>query len=652
MSYNPGIVFFIPFHELDPSQQKRCIFFTQKGERCKCYCDVKDNQRAIFLRDYFLKAPIELINLEILSEYAQCNCCARAKHRDRIEDVELLIPLAQRWLEEIRLQASKFLDSIASSSCVQLGKKNKDDSNIPETSIAQVKDAQSSISDISSCDRILTPTSPHILERSSTSRTSHNTPLVPLVSPKVLAVPFLSHQTESRYELRNRQLDGFENAPQILASYTPPILRSEFRPHVNNPSPDDCVYRKMLDPLMDRDFEKGRLYVFDRSSSPGYVKIGWTAKSVSDRLISWSNCGYKPNLLFSTNIVPNAMRAETLTHYELIKEWRRERMCKAPWCGKSHQEWFEITGEQAKRIVSDWANFMEIARPYDKDGLLKLHWKGVIKRIHHESEVVTAEKLLGLCKATMINNTTALKKDVDLSYMPKIKEEISILHPLPIFLKPFEERNSCGDPPSMEHPEISKDTALVKSATSLRKLTGDQLVFSRISPRGISTRKLEPELEIGSAKKEPNPEEKLLPPAPSSQPTISRTIASSQKITQKGSNARAQQLSAKDFVDKASRNMFNDAALHNPNAISCVLLSAQASAVSKNPSSALKKEPFSPSKNSSGPLSSPTEIPLSEIPRFVHRISPPQLLVRHASSKPKTDCRSQGKVPSHIEEAR
>lgn len=40
-------------------------------------------------------------------------------------------------------------------------------------------------------------------------------------------------------------------------------------------------------------------------------------------------------LFFEVPSVLHAQRAETLTHYQLIREWRRERMCKG--CEKSHQ---------------------------------------------------------------------------------------------------------------------------------------------------------------------------------------------------------------------------------------------------------------------------------------------------------------------------
>ena len=606
MAYNPGVAFFIPFHDVDPSTQNQCIFFTQKGARCKWYCNDKDNRRAIFLRDSFLKAPTGLIDIEIITEYVQCNCCARAKHRDRIEDVELLIPLAQRWFEEIRLKRSKLLYNEADLSCVQQGKQYNHAFKTSGTSSTQVKVANISISDNSSCARLFIPASSRTFEGLPISGTLHNLSKVPLTSPKVLAAPFHSFQTSPRYELRNRHMSGSEDTPQISPSCPPPKSRSEFRPHISDPSPDDCVYRKMLDPLEDRDFESGRLYIFDRVSSPGHVKIGWTAKSVTDRLRSWSNCGYEPNLLFSTDLIPNAMRAETLTHYELIKEWRRERMCKAAWCGKSHQEWFEMSGERAKQVVSDWANFMEIARPYDKGGFLKPEWREVIKKLHHKLGLVTAERLLGLCKATLNNQGTALEKSVDLSYTSKIKEEMHLLRPVPMLLRSFKEEKVCDDRSSMQRPGLSKNTTLVKIGRLSRHSTEDQLVKSRTSPI----------VEMVPIKKEPTPEEIPLPLSPTSEPPRPHIIASSPQCTEDFSGAGARQPSTKDTINEYNSKVINAAPLHNLNTDSCVLSSAQNATVSTNSTPAQITEPITPINTHVDALSSPPNILMSEIPHY------------------------------------
>ena len=171
-------------------------------------------------------------------------------------------------------------------------------------------------------------------------------------------------------------------------------IESKFRVHIPKPLPTDCVSSKIQDRLnhAERDFECGSLYIFERESSPGHVKIGWTAARVQDRLDSWSECGYVPELLFQVDRVPYAHRVETLTHYELIKEWRRERVCDG--CGASHREWFEVGKERAAQVLLDWANFFKKFQPYDSDGLLKSQWSRVVNAMDEKKLDITAKSLV------------------------------------------------------------------------------------------------------------------------------------------------------------------------------------------------------------------------------------------------------------------
>jgi hypothetical protein len=195
---------------------------------------------------------------------------------------------------------------------------------------------------------------------------------------------------------------------RLRAIYSPEFL-SEFQPHIANPSNKDTVAWKMLEPLEDRDFETGSVYIFNRDSSPGHVKIGWTANSVEARLMGWSECGYTPNELFRANDIPFAQRAETLTHHELIKEWRRERQCKGLKCRArqvSHQEWFEVSQERAIHVLSNWVQFFKKAKPYDNhQGTLKPEWEEVVNTMDAEGEIVTATRMLEEYKASIEQKT-------------------------------------------------------------------------------------------------------------------------------------------------------------------------------------------------------------------------------------------------------
>lgn len=323
-----------------------------------------------------------------------------------------------------------------------------------------------------------------------------------------------SHPALSRYELRTRNINTCVDTIQIQASYTFQGTLSEFRPHIKEPSFSDSVYQKMLDPLEDRDFETGALYIFDRTSSPGHVKIGWTAKVVKDRLKAWSKCGYEPNLLFSLSHVPHAQRVETLTHHELIKEWRRERKCKAPQCGKSHQEWFEVNQKKAEQVLSDWAEFISEAKPYHSNGQLKSQWEILIAKIDRKMTDITAEQLLDYYKMTLIDELKVLKEQVDLSRGPKIIEA-STGHYANLMQRKANKRECvCINLPETGYLSLPEDTTLLKSEASYNVPKANTLIPSKQS---WGTRSINGEVStpsVAPVKKELAPEEIPLPPSP------------------------------------------------------------------------------------------------------------------------------------------
>jgi T5orf172 domain len=143
----------------------------------------------------------------------------------------------------------------------------------------------------------------------------------------------------------------------------------------------------------DNDFKTGSLYIFDRESSPGYVKIGWTSRSVTNRLKSIEEqCGYVPHLVYRVDGVPFARRVETLTHYELIQEWREELKCKK--CSGIHEEWFEVDIERARQVLLEWASFFVQFEPYDSLGRLKSRWTEVTRAMDGRGITVTVRNLM------------------------------------------------------------------------------------------------------------------------------------------------------------------------------------------------------------------------------------------------------------------
>ncbi|TLS21626.1 uncharacterized protein PpBr36_09447 [Pyricularia pennisetigena] len=328
---------FVSFYEFDPASDRRCIYLTQKKFRCKLSCHQEDRDRACKLYIRFTTTD-ELPDLEQVQEYAKLNCCRgkRIWHQDRIEDQGNLVPLAERWLDEIRLRmGEKTVQHAARTASITTN-----------NGIAQAQAA------------------------SPSSATNPSSPAPPQSTP--------------RYNLRSRQVAG--SAGQSSGPAAPP----KFAEYDTEPTDDVAsAFRRPLGKR--RDWECGWVYAFDRSSTPGHVKIGWTARSVVKRLESWAKCGCPPRLVHSTDAIPHAHRAEALVHCELARERRKERGCQS--CGGTHIEWFEVSRERATQVIKNWATIFS-TNPYDGDGKLKEVWVRVIGGVVKDGEAMNAEALL------------------------------------------------------------------------------------------------------------------------------------------------------------------------------------------------------------------------------------------------------------------
>ncbi|KAK4169583.1 T5orf172 domain-containing protein [Cladorrhinum sp. PSN259] len=492
MRFNPGVSWFAPFHDLHPSEDSKCIYFTLKETRCRW--PSSNYERAIELYTIISSRPADDVGVELLEEYILCWCCksGRAQHRDRIVDVKLLISLAERWQEEIRRHAAE--QSSLAASVVQLGEGAilaDDAASIPATgnsgrassvystgiaSPAQDRPDTAASSSISTTP----PTSVASLRLWSCQAallTSTNTSL---------GIPLQDFGGGPRYDLRSHETDKPTNAISVrptASSFRPPL--SEFRTHITEPDRSQCVSQQILNNLAGRDFETGSVYIFDRDSSPGHVKIGWTARSVSRRIEGWSECGYTPNLLFSVDNVPHAKRVETLTHYELIKEWRRERMCKG--CEKSHEEWFEVSKERAEQVLGSWAEFMKAAEPYDSEGRLKPRWKDFVSAMKTE-ETLTAEKLMERYKLSLAEPTMPAGKPASPGRAPKLEKQEEGLKSTP----------KLEDLERYKVPSLVRLQSLPIRSTSTRIELPHQNVPARRTPAG----------------EELSPEQIPLPPSP------------------------------------------------------------------------------------------------------------------------------------------
>ncbi|CAI9634157.1 unnamed protein product [Alternaria burnsii] len=428
---DPGVDFFVSFNDLNPSAQKQCIYFVKADRpdrRCKWDCSESDNRRAIELHRIIAQNESEDTLVDHIRDYIQSTCCSRAKHRDVILSSPLLVPLVERWLDEIQVKKDSGKPSKQSayySTPITPKRTSRASSSVPSscntspssaTSRATTVETPSSSPSYSPFGRskwpIVSP-NPSQLEASSA-------PLLcvsPMIIPDNASLEAEPLETSKRYHLRSRAVS---NSLTQLDQQVKLSISAEFTTHTHDPTHEDSVAWKICEDLNvrkpKRDLETGMVYMYRRESSPGYVKIGWTAKSVEKRLEQWLKCGYTPIELFRATGVPHAQRVETLTHYELIKEWRKERPCEVcsektgkPVC---HQEWFEVSKERAIQILSTWVELFKKANPYDLSGSLKSDWRDVVDGMKKNNEAVTSRKLLEHYEATVAEEPIRTKDAV------------------------------------------------------------------------------------------------------------------------------------------------------------------------------------------------------------------------------------------------
>ena len=113
---------------------------------------------------------------------------------------------------------------------------------------------------------------------------------------------------------------------------------------------------------------------------PAYLKIGFTKSGyAAQRCHEQKACHSDLVLLKETTEVPFPQRVEQLIFKELLLH-RRYQDCGTD--GKQHTEWFEISLEQAERVIQRWANWMN-RDPYGASRKLKEFWK---KQVNKRSE--------------------------------------------------------------------------------------------------------------------------------------------------------------------------------------------------------------------------------------------------------------------------
>lgn len=145
---------------------------------------------------------------------------------------------------------------------------------------------------------------------------------------------------------------------------------------------DDRIRKRVMDPLTLNqvlDETKGYVYIFEAANEPGVFKIGFTDRTVTERMKEIEQtCGRRLIEHYQSELLPSAQRAEKLCH-KMLSLYQRRYSCSK--CMNSitklavrHEEWFKVPLEVAQNCATLWTTFLR-ERPYDADGKLKLFWR-------------------------------------------------------------------------------------------------------------------------------------------------------------------------------------------------------------------------------------------------------------------------------------
>ena len=143
-------------------------------------------------------------------------------------------------------------------------------------------------------------------------------------------------------------------------------------------SQSDCyslVQEKLKEPLKVPELNYGHVYVYEVEGNKGFVKIGYTTKSIEDRLADWkTQCDRVPKLLYPlkpTAKIPHANRVEGLCLAEL-KYANRTVICEA--CPRRHVEWNQIPAAKAIATIEKWTKWIHTS-PFEDTNKPITRWE-------------------------------------------------------------------------------------------------------------------------------------------------------------------------------------------------------------------------------------------------------------------------------------
>ncbi|KAF1820246.1 uncharacterized protein K489DRAFT_383032 [Dissoconium aciculare CBS 342.82] len=180
----------------------------------------------------------------------------------------------------------------------------------------------------------------------------------PLTPPNRLSAR-LEHReagpvSQNRYETRST---GLQLRPPTFTRY---------------PKDRNFTIKEALAKIIQKDKEPmGVVYIFTWPSHPGYVKIGFSGKSVQSRFDRWSRCHDGLQKLRDKRVTFPAI-VEALIHRELW-QYRREIVC-CQSCHIGHNEWFQISADTAINTMEAWVATFEREMLYNNGDQVLQRW--------------------------------------------------------------------------------------------------------------------------------------------------------------------------------------------------------------------------------------------------------------------------------------
>jgi len=318
---------------------------TRASRPCKKAIHPNDRDKAATLHKQLLDCTSAEDARDLIVKIEElCLCKGNASHWEVLKGSSLREELHRRWLGELRLK-------VHTASPVK-----------PETEVSEEEET------LSKC-----------LQHEVPPTTARKDPVVRDVRPSTIAARSAESTLKTEKELNTPEFEPHKQGSKIALA---DVLRRPLFSQSDKKSASSREQKK------NQQLETGILYALAREGCERMLKIGLTTRTALDRSGEIARCGWVPQVKIEVENVPYLKRAELLVHYELYPHWRTER-CKQ--CLHKHQEWFEVDETTARKSMTNFAQWLRVARPYGEDGRLNAKWQNLILKTNKEGVPITSQ---------------------------------------------------------------------------------------------------------------------------------------------------------------------------------------------------------------------------------------------------------------------